>query len=274
MAKITPDEVVRMMVGREIGDLYPPKSKTRGTTILEVRGLQLHRRAPANTFSLYQGEVLGFAGLIGSGRSELARAIFGADPKTDGEIVLEGKALRIRSPQDAIRCGLGYVPEDRKAAGLFLNMAIKLNIEASNLRAVTSGAFIAPAKERQLAQNYVSRLDVAMSSIDQEVRLLSGGNQQKVLLAKWLAINPRVLIVDEPTRGIDVGAKREIHFLLRALADQGVGVIMISSELPEVLGLSDRVLVMRGGQIAGELSAAEASEERIMRLASHGIEAE
>lgn len=270
VAQTTPEIIVRMMVGRELGDFYPAKNDQRGAALLEVRDLQLRKNAAPNTFSLYQGEILGFAGLIGSGRTELARAIFGADPRLGGMVLLDGQPLEINSPGDAIAYGIGYVPEDRKAAGLFLDMAIKANIEASNLRAVTARGFIVPAKETQLAREYVARLAVMASSTDQEVRRLSGGNQQKVLLAKWLAIQPRVLIVDEPTRGIDVGAKREIHYLLRTLASQGVGVIIISSELPEVLGMSDRILVMRNSTIVGELSALEASEERIMQYASQG----
>jgi len=205
-ADVTQDDIVRMMVGREVGDLYPPKSSERGDILLDVRDIQFHSNAPKNSFSVYRGEIVGFAGLIGSGRSELARAVFGADPKIGGEVWLDGERLKINSPEDAIKHGLAYVPEDRKAAGLFLDMAIKSNIEAANLPAVTTNGFIASGKEEQLAEEYVERLSVAASSIEQEVRRLSGGNQQKVLVGKWLAIQPRVLIVDEPTRGIDVGA--------------------------------------------------------------------
>ncbi len=271
--KTTQADVVRMMVGRELGDFYPPRSSGRGKSILEVRGLQLVPGGPASDFTLYEGEVLGVAGLIGSGRSELMRGLFGADTRCGGVVTLSGRALSIRSPHDAIRQGIGFVPEDRKAAGLFLDMAIKLNIQASSLSKVSARGFVSPARERTLAETYVTRLSVSAPGIDQEVRRLSGGNQQKVLLAKWLAIQPRVLIVDEPTRGIDVGAKRDIHFLLRSLADAGVGVLMISSELPEVLGMSDRILVMREGAIAGELAVVEASEEKIMHIASLGAAA-
>jgi ribose transport system ATP-binding protein len=163
---------------------------------------------------------------------------------------------------------MGYLPEDRKAAGLFLDMSIKLNVEAAVIDEVSSGGFVAPPKERALAEQYVRRLNISTPTVDQEVRRLSGGNQQKALVAKWLSIKPKILIVDEPTRGIDVGAKKEIHFLLRALAESGVGIIMISSELPEVLGMSDRILVMHEGTIAAEFSAAEATEEKIIRSAS------
>ncbi len=268
IADITPDDVIRMMVGRELGEMYPEKNPERGVPLLEVRGLRLPGQRTRSGFSLYRGEVLGFAGLIGSGRSELARAIFGADPKEEGEIVLEGRPIYIGSPADAIRFGIGYLPEDRKAAGLFLDMALKLNVAAADLKEVTRRGFIVPGKEKALAERYVEQLNISTPGVDQEVRRLSGGNQQKTLVAKWLAIRPKILIVDEPTRGIDVGAKREIHYLLRSLAQQGVGVIMISSELPEILGMSDRVLVMHEGEIVAELDGATATEEQIMTYAS------
>jgi ABC-type sugar transport system ATPase subunit len=198
----------------------------------------------------------------------LARALFGADPKVGGEVILNGSRVDIQSPRHAIELGIGYLPEDRKAAGLFLDMSIKLNVEAAVIDDVSSGGFVAPPKERALAEQYVRRLNISTPSVEQEVRRLSGGNQQKALVAKWLSIKPKILIVDEPTRGIDVGAKKEIHFLLRALAESGVGVIMISSELPEVLGMSDRILVMHEGAVAAEFSAADATEEKIIRAAS------
>jgi len=256
------------MVGRPLEALYPPKAKQIGAPILEIQDLQLSTHSPANSFTLHKGEVLGIAGLIGSGRTEMARAIFGADAKHTGKVVLNGQVLPIHSPTDAIRFGIGYLPEDRKAAGLFLSMAITTNVEAANLPEVTSGGLVNSNKERTLAEKYVRQLDISTPSIEQEVRRLSGGNQQKTLVAKWLAIQPKVLIVDEPTRGVDVGAKSELHHLLRSLAEQGVGVIMISSELPEVIGMSDRILVMHEGAIAGEVSAAEATEETIIRIAS------
>ena len=268
IAETTPDEIIRMMVGRELGDFYPPRARARGRPLLEVRDLALPGSAARCSFTLYAGEVLGISGLIGSGRTELARAIFGADLRAGGQILLDGQPLSVHSPAQAIAGGLGYLPEDRKQAGLFLDMAIKLNIAATNLRAVTRGGFVSPALERDLAEQYVRQLNISTPSIDQEVRRLSGGNQQKALVAKWLAIKPRVLIVDEPTRGIDVGAKREIHYLLRELANQEVGVVMISSELPEILGMSDRVLVMHGGAIVAELDGQTATEEQIMLYAS------
>jgi ribose transport system ATP-binding protein len=267
-AEVTPDDIIRMMVGRELGDFYPAKNAEPGAPLLEVRNLRLPGQTARNHFTLYKGEVLGFAGLIGSGRTELARAIFGADPKAEAEILLGGKLLHIHSPGDAIRQGIGYLPEDRKAAGLFLDMAVRLNVEAANLREVTRGGFIVPGREQALAEHYVEQLNISTPGIEQDVRRLSGGNQQKILVAKWLAIQPKILIVDEPTRGIDVGAKREIHYLLRELASRGVGVIMISSELPEVLGMSDRVLIIHEGQIVAEYTAETATEEKIIRSAS------
>jgi ribose transport system ATP-binding protein len=264
----TQDDVIRMMVGRELGNMYPAKSETHGKPLLEVRDLQRSGSDIRNSFQLYQGEVLGFAGLIGSGRSELARAIFGAEPKAAGEVLLNNLPVEIRSPKQAIELGIGYLPEDRKSAGLFLEMSIKLNVEATVIEAVSTSGVVVAAKERSLSEQYVEQLNISTPNIEQEIRRLSGGNQQKALLAKWLAIKPKILIVDEPTRGIDVGAKKEIHYLLRTLAENGVGVIMISSELPEVLGMSDRILVMHEGAIVAEFASAEATEEKIIRAAS------
>lgn len=267
--EVTPNDVIRMMVGRELGDMYPPKASSIGEALMTVENLRLPGSAHVNNFTLRRGEILGFAGLIGSGRTELARAIFGADPKASGRIRLNNQSLNIKSPQEAVKHGIGYLPEDRKAAGLFLEMSIKLNIEATVIKEMSpNGFFISPSSERSLALDYAQELNVSMSGIEQEVRRLSGGNQQKTLVAKWLAVKPKVFIVDEPTRGIDVGAKKEIHFLLRQLAESGVGVIMISSELPEVLGMCDRILVMHEGAILAEYLAEEANEEKIIRSAS------
>ena len=268
ISDVTPDHVIRMMVGRELGAMYPDKSERSGAALLEVQNLRLPGLEARNSFSLYEGEVLGFAGLIGSGRSELAQAIFGAEPKAEGQILLNGVPVEIRSPKQAIALGMGYLPEDRKAAGLFLEMSLKLNIEAAVISEVSTGGLVSSAKESVLAHDYVRQMNISTPSIEQEVRRLSGGNQQKALVSKWLSIKPKILIVDEPTRGIDVGAKKEIHFLLRRLAESGVGVIMISSELPEILGMSDRILVMHEGAIAAEIKSADATEEKIIRAAS------
>lgn len=266
---ITPDHVIRMMVGRELGDLYPPKSENIGEPFFEARSIRLPGATARNSFTLHKGEILGIAGLLGSGRSELARAIFGVDPRAGGEIILNGTRLTIHSSRQAIQQGLGYLPEDRKAAGLFLEMSLKLNMAAAVVREVSRSGFLVPAKERALAERYISQLNISTPNVEQEVRRLSGGNQQKTLVAKWLAIQPKILIVDEPTRGIDVGAKKEIYFLLRRLAESGVGVIMISSELPEILGMSDRILVMHEGEIVAEFPASYATEENIIHAASH-----
>lgn len=267
-ADVTPDQIIRMMVGRELGAMYPSKTTQVGSPLLEVQDLTLPNSKARNSFKLNQGEILGFAGLIGSGRSELARSVFGADSKVAGQIFLNGSPVDFRSPEDAIKHGLGYLPEDRKAAGLFLEMSIRLNIEAAVISKVSTNGFLSPTKERTLAERYVQQLAISTPGIEQEVRRLSGGNQQKTLVAKWLAIKPNILIVDEPTRGIDVGAKKEIHFLLRQLAESGVGIIIISSELPEILGMSDRILVMHESAIVAEYTAEEATEEKIIRSAS------
>jgi ABC-type sugar transport system ATPase subunit len=262
------DQLIRMMVGRELGTLFPQKGEEIGKPLLQVQDLRVQGFTAYNSFKLYQGEILGFSGLIGSGRTELARTIFGAEPKVEGLVLLKGVPLHIDSPQQAIKHGIGYLPEDRKAAGLFLEMNIRLNVAATIIRDVSTTGFVIPTKERAVAEQSVEKLAISTPGIEQEVRRLSGGNQQKTLLAKWLAIKPKILIVDEPTRGIDVGAKREIHFLLRSLAESGVGVIMISSELPEILGMCDRILVMHEGSIVAEYQADEATEEKIMRVAS------
>ena len=271
VSDVTPDQLIRMMVGRELGTMYPPHSDQRGRPLLDVRDLRLSGSDSHNSFTLYEGEILGFAGLLGSGRSELMRAIFAGENKAQGEIVLDGAPVRIRSAQEAIRHGIGYLPEDRKAAGLFLDMSIKLNTESAILRDVSRSSWIVSSRERAVAEKSIRDLHIAAPDIEQEVRRLSGGNQQKTLVAKWLSIKPKILIVDEPTRGIDVGAKKDIHYLLRELAQRGVGVIMVSSELPEILGMSDRVLVMRGGRIVAEYGR-DADEENIIRSASTPID--
>lgn len=266
---INPDDVIRMMVGRELGNIYPEKGQQIGGKLLEVQDLRLPDINISNSFHLCEGEILGFAGLIGSGRSELAHALFGVTPKVSGTIWLHGEQVYINSPSDAIKLGIGYLPEDRKLLGLFLEMSLKQNVSATVLDKVSQGKFVVPSKERKLAEDYVEQLSVSTPSVEQEIRRLSGGNQQKILVAKWLAIQPRILIVDEPTRGIDVGAKKEIHHLLRTLAQRGVGVIIISSELPEILGMCDRVLVMHEGAIVAEYAGEQATDENIIRSASN-----
>ncbi|MGE5642315.1 MAG: sugar ABC transporter ATP-binding protein [Byssovorax cruenta] len=268
-SETNPKEIISMMVGRNLEDLYgKPGERTIGNTVLEVRNLNQGKRLKNIGLHVRSGEILGVAGLVGAGRTEMAKAVFGADPRDSGEILIDNKPVDIRTPQDAIQAGLGYLPEERKLQGLFLRMAICTNVSAANISRISRNGFIQDQMERDLAQMYVKQLKIRTPSIDQFVRNLSGGNQQKVIIAKWLAVQPKVLIVDEPTRGVDVGAKMEIYSLLRKMASQGVAVVMISSELPEVLGMSDRVMVIREGHFAGELDRADATEEKIIAMAT------
>jgi inositol transport system ATP-binding protein len=213
------------------------------------------------------GEILGLAGLVGAGRTETARAIFGADPFDSGRILVDGKPVTIRSPQEAIHLGIGLVPEDRKQQALFLSLAIKTNLSITVLDRISGfWAFLSGARESRLVEDYRRRLNIRMAGPDQLVANLSGGNQQKVVLARWLALGPKVLIVDEPTRGIDVGAKVEVHNLLFEMANAGIAVIVISSELPEILAVSDRIVTMREGVVTGEVMGEEADQETLMTM--------
>lgn len=277
----TPDRIVQMMVGRPVDELYAESTEgTAGEVVLSARGLRRSGSAADASavvledidLDLRAGEILGVAGLVGSGRTELARAIFGADPIDGGEILLDGTPVRIGGPKDAIRLGIALVPEDRKLQALVLPLSVRENISLPNLSRMSRFGFVRRQDERRLVDRFIEALRIRTPSQTQRVVNLSGGNQQKVVLAKWLAREPRVLIVDEPTRGIDIGAKAEVHTLLRELADSGVAVMMISSELPEVLRMSDRIVVMRQGRITGELSRSEATQERVMELATglHG----
>jgi ABC-type sugar transport system ATPase subunit len=267
-SEVTPDDVVRMMVGRELGTGYPERKGELGEVVLKVEGLTREPRFRNVSFELRAGEILGVAGLVGAGRTEVARAIFGVDRPHSGTVYLEGQPVRITGPGQAVDLGIGYVPEDRKDLGLFLGLDIAQNIGAASLKANSVAGIMSSRRQRAMAEEYVQRLSIRTPSVQVTTSNLSGGNQQKVLLAKWLAIKPKILIVDEPTRGVDVGAKSEVHAILRRLADAGTAVLMISSELPEVLGASDRILVMHEGEVTGELSAAEATEEKIMFLAA------
>ena len=222
---------------------------------------------------IYRGEVLGIAGLIGAGRTEMARAIFGADPFDSGRVLIDGKDVAIRSPQEAIAQGIGLVPEDRKQQALFLSLAIKTNLTmAAHDRISRWGSFIDRRKEGSLVADYRRRLNIRMAHQDQLVANLSGGNQQKVVLARWLALGPKILIVDEPTRGIDVGAKVEVHNLLLEMANSGIAVIAISSELPEILAISDRIVTMREGRVTGEILREDADQERLMAMMTAPID--
>lgn len=268
VSEVTENDLILSMVGRNIDAMYPDKSEERGQLILKISNLSHADDFKNVEFELYKGEILGFAGLIGAGRSEMARAICGIDPKDSGEIYVYDQKLNISGYGDAIRNGIGYMTEDRKEQGLFLNLEVKKNISAAKLSNIANGIFIDDDREKRLAERFVTSLNIKVSSIEQPVESLSGGNQQKVMLGKWLAIEPRILIMDEPTRGIDVGAKAEIHALMRQLAEQGVGIILISSDMPEIIGMSDRVIVMHEGCISGELSGSNITEENIMTLAS------
>ena len=220
------------------------------------------------SFDLRQGEVLGLSGLVGAGRTEIARCVFGADHYDSGTITLDGQEVTIRSPEQAVGLGIGYVPEDRKRQGLFPEMSVRDNIAMSVIHRMTRAGIVDRAAVREVVASYRERLQVRPAHVEIAVNRLSGGNQQKVALAKWLALKPKVLILDEPTRGIDVGAKAEVHALIDELAHEGIGIILISSELPEVLNMSDRILVVAEGEIVGELSRAEATQERCLELAS------
>jgi len=270
VAETNREEIIRMMVGRELTEKIPARRVEIGGPALTVSGLRRAGILEDISFSVRRGEVLGLAGLVGAGRTEVARAIFGADPIDDGEILLDGRKVEIRSPQDAIRLGIGLVTEDRKALGLILGMAVRENISLANLGALARLGFVSRRREREVASQFVADLMIKTPSVEQQVQNLSGGNQQKVVLAKWLFTQSKVMIFDEPTRGIDVGAKTEIYSLMNRLAERGVAIVMISSELPEILGMSDRILVMHEGRIAGELSREESTQEKIMHLATGG----
>lgn len=266
----TVEAIIGMMVGRALTDAAPSHSAAgEGEVALEVRNLNAGPLVRNVSFALRKGEILGFAGLMGAGRTEVARAVFGADPIESGEILVKGAKVTIRTPSDAVARGIGYLSEDRKRFGLATGMDVESNIVMSNLgKFLSLNVFLRRAQIRRTASHFINLLAIRTPSATQEVRLLSGGNQQKIVIAKWLERDCDVLFFDEPTRGIDVGAKSEIYKLLRSLADQGKAIVMISSELSEILRMSDRIVVMCEGRITGELSATEATQERIMQLAT------
>jgi rhamnose transport system ATP-binding protein len=267
-ADIDRSTLMQTMVGRPLNDVFPKRSIALGECALELR--QLSNRALGLhdvSLNVRCGEVLGVAGLVGSGRTELAETIFGLEPADGGEILRRGVPVHIESPLQAIQHGIGYVPEDRRRHGVVLEMAVASNASLASLGAVSSYGMIDRAAERRSAEGYVQRLRIRTPSVSSEVGALSGGNQQKVALARWLSIGPQVLILDEPTQGVDVGAKAEIHALIQDLAERGLAIIIISSELPEILGMSDRVVVMHAGTVSGVLSRSEATQHRILSLA-------
>jgi rhamnose transport system ATP-binding protein len=270
---VSRDEIVRLMVGRPMTDVYPPRESARGEIVLELDGVG-HAASGVHgvTLAIRAGEILGLAGLVGSGRTELAEILFGLRPADAGRIRVRGRDVRIASPADAIALGIGYVPEDRRRHGVILDMPIAANVSLASLPAVTRRGLIDRAAESAAAARFVERLRIKAASIADEARTLSGGNQQKVALARWLATTPSVLVLDEPTQGVDVGAKAEIHKFMAELAAGGLAILMISSELPEVLGMSDRIAVMRGGTLAGTLERGAATQDRVLALAlGHGV---
>jgi len=270
--------VTQAMVGRPLADLFQKQEAVVGEVVLEVRGLSKRPTSEAGmsgrldniSLVLRCGEILGLAGLVGAGRTELARALFGIDRYDQGEIILAGQPVRIESPHLAIRLGLGFVPEDRKQQALILNMAVGENTTLAGLQRFSTLGWINSERERVEVTRLINSLHIRPPHMDEQVVNLSGGNQQKVVLARWLTLKPRILLLDEPTRGVDVGAKAEIHGLISELAQQGTAILVISSELPEVLGLADRIAVMARGRIVANFSRAEATQERIMVAATAG----
>lgn len=262
------DEMIRLMVGRDLKETYPTRNGAIGEVALEVRNLS-GAGAQDISFTLRRGEILGIAGLVGAGRTELMRMIFGADRCDSGEILIQGKSVKIPSPEAAVRFGIGYVPEDRKQHGVLLELSIGDNIVLPILRRLSSCTFLNRKREREILETYRNSLSIKTPSLKQLVKNLSGGNQQKVALSKWLASGTEILIFDEPTRGIDVAAKQEIYFLMNRLAEEGRAIIMVSSEMEELLGMSDRIIVLREGSYAGEIeNRSEFSQERVLALAS------
>ncbi|SFS57179.1 sugar ABC transporter ATP-binding protein [Paenibacillus sp. 453mf] len=265
------EEVVRKMVGRELTERYPARSPKPGEVVLEVKNIGRKDAFDNVSFSVRSGEIVGFSGLMGAGRTEIMRALFGLDSLHSGEMLVRGKKVNIRKPDDAVKHGIGFITEDRKDEGLVLDFSIRENMVLPNLFSFSGKAgLISSKKEKEFVDTLIKRLLIKTESSETAARNLSGGNQQKVVIAKWVGIGPSVLILDEPTRGVDVGAKREIYQLMNELTDRGVAIIMVSSELPEVIGMSDRIIVVHEGHISGELSRNEATQEKIMTLATGG----
>jgi ribose transport system ATP-binding protein len=262
--------MIRLMVGRDLHDKFPKIAIAPGEELLRVEGLTRKGVLHGVSFSVRRGEILGIAGLVGSKRTETARAIFGVDPLDSGRIFLGGKAVNVRTPADAIAHRIALVPEDRKRHGIFGPLSVRENIVVSSLRQFSRMGILDVRREKQRAQEFVSSLRVATPDIEKRMLDLSGGNQQKVVIARWLSTSAEVFLFDEPTRGIDVGGKVEVYRLMGELVSRGAAIVMISSELPEILGLSDRILVMRDGRICGEFDRAEATEENVLNCALRG----
>jgi ribose transport system ATP-binding protein len=262
--EVSQEEIARMMVGREIKEMYPKLNAEIGKVLLEIKNLTTAGILKDINLTLHQGEILGIYGLVGAGRTEMVRAIFGEDKREKGEILIEGHSVSIQKPFHAVNKGIGLVPEDRSRQGLLLNHSVKNNLTLANLKKYAQLGRLDKKKEEKAAKEQIQALDIKTPNLDQKVLALSGGNQQKAVLGKWLDRHPKILILDEPTRGIDVGAKAEIHALMSRLAIEGMGIIMISSELPEVLGMSDRILVMNQGRITAEFTRGNADPQKII----------
>jgi ribose transport system ATP-binding protein len=273
VSEVTRGRLIQMMVGRPLEEIFPRAGRQRGGPVVTATNITTERLPHPASLTLYEGEILGLAGMVGAGRTEVARALFGADALRSGKILLKDTLIQPRSPKEAVEAGLALVPEDRKTQGLFLEQSIRNNITLTSLNKLTRFGVIQRGQETETIQRAQRELSMSMASPELEAQYLSGGNQQKVVLAKWLQTSPTAIIFDEPTRGIDVGAKFEIYQLMRKLAERGVAILMISSELPEILGMSDRILVMHEGQIVADLTRQQASEERIIELATTGSEA-
>ncbi|UMG94485.1 sugar ABC transporter ATP-binding protein [Nocardioides sp. TF02-7] len=269
IAETTVDQLVAEMVGREVSDLFPKTPAEIGEVVLDVRGLTTAGVFHDVSFQVRAGEIVGLAGLVGAGRSEIARAVFGVDAYDEGEVELLGRRVPQRNPRAAIRAGMAFVPEDRRNQGLVTEGSVARNVAAVIRRGLTTAGLLTTRRENRAAGPWAGRLEVKTSALDMHAATMSGGNQQKVVIAKWLATEPRLLIIDEPTRGIDVGTKAEVHRLLSDLAGQGLAILMISSELPEVLGMADRVLVVHEGRITADIDRADATPENVMRAATN-----
>jgi len=266
--KVTKDDLITMMVGRKLDEQFPHIEMPSGDTMLEIKGLSYGNRIKDISFDVKKGEILGLAGLMGAGRTEVAKLIFGEFKKSSGEILIEGKKVEINSPKAAIKAGIAYLSEDRKQEGLNLNMTTGQNMTLCALKQYENKfLMIDSKKEREATKEYIKKLSIKTTGPDQIIKNLSGGNQQKVIISKWLMINPNILIVDEPTRGIDVGAKKEIYEILNKLKQEGKAIIVISSDMPEILGITDRIIVMNEGRITGEIKRSEASQEAVMKYA-------
>jgi rhamnose transport system ATP-binding protein len=271
MAQTNRQELIRLMVGRDLSAIFPKRQVERGEVALELRGISSRASGLSNIdLSVRRGEIVGLAGLVGAGRTELARIIFGLDHAASGEIRVQGKPVRIQTPADAINRGIAYLPEDRRRQGVILEMPVSSNITLASLRKLKRLGGFDFQREKQIAGEYVQRFAIKTPSVFNQVSTLSGGNQQKVALSRWLETKPSVLILDEPTQGIDVGAKAEIHSLIGDLASEGMAILMISSDLPEILGMSDRIAVMHAGTIAGVVDRADATQQQIIALALGG----